>query len=401
MKQLNCNFIRNKKACALFAMSAVFSAMTVVGAPAQTFQARSFDGADGSYSWAQLIQTSNGNFYGTTQNGGSGTCPAGCGTIFEVTPTGKETVFSFDGTNGSGPFGGLIQGSDGNFYGQTSHGGNATCLNGCGTVFKITPAGQLTTLHNFDYTDGADGTGALVQATDGNLYGTTELGGAFGSGVIFKITTSGTFSVFYTFTGGADGAAPVAGMIQATDGNLYGTTWGYGYNNLNQGTVFKISLTGTLTTLHSFQLTDGALPFAPVYQAKDGNFYGTTEEGGTFNYGTVFSMTPSGAVTTLHSFAGGTDGDTPISPLIEATDGNFYGTASYDGKYPNFGTVYRITASGTLTTIHNFNSTEGSYPYGGLIQAKNRVLYGVTFAGGSSTACHFGCGVLYSLTAGK
>jgi uncharacterized repeat protein (TIGR03803 family) len=400
MKQLN----GSTRACALLFISAAMLAMTVVSLPAQTFQIRSFDGKDGAFSWAQLIQGSNGNLYGTTQNGGGGACPTGCGTVFAITPTGKETVFSFDGTNGSNPLAGLVQGTDGNFFGITSQGGTdnggGDCSTGCGTIFKITPAGQLTTLHNFGYKDGADGTGTLVQATDGNLYGTTETGGFFGAGVIFKISTSGTFSVLHSFTGGADGDTPVAGLIQAADGDLYGTTWGY--NDQYSGTIFKITLTGTLTTLYSFTgITDGALPFAPLYQAKDGNFYGTTEEGGSASYGTVFSMTPSGALTTLHSFTGDADGNTPISPLIEASDGNFYGTTSYGGKYPSFGTIFRMTPSGTLAIIHNFNGTEGAYAYGGLIQAKDGALYGETFAGGSSSACSFGCGVIYSLSATK
>jgi len=248
-------------------MSAVFSAMTVVGAPAQTFQARSFDGADGSYSWAQLIQTSNGNFYGTTQNGGSGTCPAGCGTIFEVTPTGKETVFSFDGTNGSGPFGGLIQGSDGNFYGQTSHGGNATCLNGCGTVFQLTPpstpgaAWTESVIYNFTGTNG-DGilpAAGVVIGKNGALYGTTERGGnisssspcqasylvSAGCGIVFELmppTTPGgawTETILHTFTGlDGDGALPTAGLVMSSSGVLYGTTSSGGADG--KGTVFAI-----------------------------------------------------------------------------------------------------------------------------------------------------------------
>lgn len=400
MKRLKCT----TRTCALFLVSAALSSMAVVSLSAQTFKARSFNGTDGAYSWAQLVQSGDGNFYGTTQNGGNPACPTGCGTIFKMTPAGKEIVFSFDGTNGSNLLAGLVEGTDGNFYGITSQGGTnnggGDCSTGCGTVFKITPTGQFTVLHDFAYTDGADGTGTLVQGTDGNFYGTTEAGGAFGAGVIFKITPSGTFSLIHSFTGRADGAVPVAGLIRGTDGNLYGTTWGY--NDQYAGTIFKITLTGTLTTLYSFNgTTDGALPFAPLLQAKDGNFYGTTEEGGTSSYGTVFSMTPSGTLTTLYSFAGGTDGNTPISPLIQATDGNFYGTTSYGGKYPSFGTAYRITASGTLTTIHNFNSTSGSYPYGGLLQGSDGALYGTTFAGGSSTVCNFGCGTVYRLAATK
>jgi uncharacterized repeat protein (TIGR03803 family) len=204
----------------------------------------------------------------------------------------------------------------------------------------------------------------------------------------------------YTFTGGADGVAPVAGLIQATDGNLYGTTWGDAYQNLNEGTVFKITLSGKLTTLFSFDTTDGANPQGGLVQGTDGDFYGATEEGGTYNYGTIFKMTSKGKLTTLHSFSGGTDGDTPVCTLVQATDGNFYGTAAYDGKYPNFGTVFKITPSGKLTTLQNFDSKDGSYPYGGLIQATSGRFYGATFAGGSSSACEFGCGTVFSVSDG-
>jgi uncharacterized repeat protein (TIGR03803 family) len=389
------------KACAVF----VALATAAVALPAQTFKTLdSFDNADGAAPWATLVQGSDGSFFGTTQNGGNPACAHGCGTIFQITSNGKLTMFSFDGTNGSDPFAGLVQAANGDFYGVTSTGGTSNggglCGTNCGTVFKITPAGKLTTLHNFVWTDGASPTGTLILATDGNFYGTTQIGGTSGSGTIFKITSSGAFTNFYSFTGGADGASPVAGLIQATDGNLYGTTWGYGDNNQNDGTVFKITLGGTLTTLHSFELTDGALPFAGLVQASDGDFYGTTEEGGTYNYGTIFKMTPKGKLTTLHSFIGGADGDTPISALIQATDGNFYGTASYDGAHPNFGTVFAITPSGSLTTLHNFDSTDGSYPYAGLVQATSGGFYGATFAGGSSSACEFGCGTVFSLSVG-
>jgi uncharacterized repeat protein (TIGR03803 family) len=281
-------------------------------------------------------------------------------------------------------------------YGVTLTGG----ANNAGTVFRFTPNGGLTTLHSFSGADGAGPTGTLIQASDGNFYGTTQIGGSLGEGTVFKITPSGKLTTLHNFTDGADGGAPVAGLIQATDGNLYGTTWGDAYQNLNVGTVFKITLSGKLTTLHSFETTDGANPQGGLVQAADGDFYGATEEGGTDNYGTIFKMTPKGKLTTLHSFSGGTDGDTPVCTLVQATDGNFYGTASYDGKYPNFGTVFKITPTGKLTTLHNFDSKHGSYPYAGLAQATSGEFYGATFAGGSSSACEFGCGTVFSLSMG-
>ena len=380
------------RACALF----VLWATTTMTLPAQTFKSLdSFDNTNAAFPWPTLLQASDGNFYGTTQNGGNTACPSGCGTIFEITPTGKLNTFNFDGTNGNGPLAGLVQAANGDFYGVAGGG-----TNGFGTVFKFTPKSGLTTLHNFNGTDGNGPTGTLIQATDGNFYGTTEGGGFFNQGTIFRITPSGKLTTMYAFTGGADGVAPVAGLIQATDGNLYGTTWGDAYQNLNVGTVFKITLRGKLTTLHSFETTDGANPQGGLVQGADGNFYGATEEGGTSNYGTVFKMTSKGKLTTLHSFSGGTDGDTPVCTLVQATDGNLYGTAAYDGKYPNFGTVFKITPSGKLTTLHNFDSKDGSYPYGGVVQATSGKFYGATFAGGSSTACEFGCGTVFSLSVG-
>lgn len=381
------------RACVLF----VLWATTTMTLPAQTFKSLdSFDNTDAAFPWATLLQASDGNFYGTTQNGGNTACNLGCGTIFRITPNGKLTTFSFDGTNGSQPYAGLAQDPNGDFYGVTLTGGT----DNVGTVFKFTPKGGLTTLHSFNGTDGNGPSGTLIQATDGNFYGTTQGGGPVDQGTVFRVTPSGNLTTLYTFTGGADGALPVAGLIQATDGNLYGTTWGDAYQNLNEGTVFKITLSGKLTTMHSFQTTDGADPQGGLIQAADGNFYGATEDGGTYNYGTVFKMTPKGKLTMLHSFSGGTDGDTPVSTLIQATDGNFYGTASYDGKYPNFGTIFKITSSGTFTTLYNFDSKHGSYPYAGLLQATSGEFYGATFAGGSSSACEFGCGTVFSLSMG-
>src|ERR1019366_5606581 len=257
------------------------------------------------------------------------------GTVFKITPSGTlTTLHSFDDTDGAGP-GGLIQASDGNFYGTTWVGG----ANGYGTVFKITPAGALTTLHSFDVTDGSYPFG-LIQATDGNFYGTTDHGGDYsncnlGCGTVFKITPAGTPTTLYSFDS-TDGASP-GWMIQATDGNLYGITSEGGANGY--GTVFKITPAGALTTLHSFDSTDGALPTGGLVQATDGNFYGTTNSGGSDGCGTVFSITPAGTLTTLSTLY---YYDPQPWQLIQATDGNFYGTAEDNGTYAN-GSVFRLS----------------------------------------------------------
>ena len=393
------------KACIFF----VLLAATAVALSAQTFEKlHSFTYKNGENPWAPLVQASDGNLYGTTSDGakpcGSGGYATGCGTIFQISPNGKlTTVVFFDGKNGSAPNAGLVQAANGNFYGATFAGGTGNfeggCANNCGTIFTVTASGVLTTLYNFSYTDGAGPTGALILGSDGNYYGTTAGGGPADSGTFFVITPSGTLTTLYTFTGANDGSAPYGALVQALDGNFYGTTFAGGSNDY--GTVFTITANGTLTTLHAFDNTDGSYPYAGLVQGNYGDFYGVTEEGGTYSYGTVFKITPSGTLTTLHSFSGGLDGDTPVSTLIQATDGNLYGTASYDGLYPNFGTIFQITRTGELTTLFNFDSADGSYPYAPLVQDTNGKFYGTTFDGGSS-GCkyHFGCGEVFSLSLG-
>jgi uncharacterized repeat protein (TIGR03803 family) len=389
------------RACALF----VLWATTAVTLPAQTFKSLdSFDNTNAAFPWATLIQGNDGNFYGTTQNGGNTACALGCGTIFRITPNGKLTTFSFDGTNGSQPFAGLVQAANGDFYGLTTAGG----ANDLGTVFKFTPNGGLTTLYSFAADTGYSPIGSLVLASDGNFYGTASSGGQptgdckpSGCGTIFKITPKGKYTTLHNFNGLPDGGLPLATMTQAPDGKLYGTASTLG-NAGSYGTVFTITTKGKFAVVHQFDNTDGAYPFGGLILGTDGNFYGQTDLGGASQYGaygTVYKMTPSGKVTTLHSFEQ-TDGDNPISNLVQGTDGNFYGTAAYGGLYPNFGTIFKITSSGTFTTLHNFDSTDGAYLYAGLLQATNGKFYGATFAGGSSSACTFGCGTVFSLSVG-
>jgi uncharacterized repeat protein (TIGR03803 family) len=367
-----------KMVCIVF----VYCAATAITSPAQTFTTLvSFEGTNGANPASSLIQASDGNFYGTTEAGGT----YSDGTVFKITPGGTlARLHSFHGTDGATPDAGLVQGSDGNFYGTTSGGG----ANGYGTVFKITPGGALATVHTFDYTDGSGPTGSLIQATNGNFYGTTSGGGAYGDGTVFKITPRGTFTTLHSFAG-TEGAFPYAGLVQGSDGNFYGTTHAGGA--YYDGTVFKITPGGTLTMLHSFDVGDGAFPYAGLVQGADGNFYGTTTSGGAiqscgvYHCGTVFKITPGGTLTTLHSF-GVSDGAYPEAGLVQASDGNFYGTTSLDGTN-SYGTVFRITPAGALTTLYSFcsqqNCTDGSKPYGGLVQAINGNLYGTTYVGGT------------------
>jgi uncharacterized repeat protein (TIGR03803 family) len=395
--------------------------------PAQTFQTRfTFDGTDGMGPVSDLLQATDGNLYGTASAEGAGPYGSG-GTIFKIAPSGSlTTVYNFCSqsgcTDGEYPRGVLVQAADGNFYGVTEFGG----ANNAGTVFKITPSGTLTTIHSFcsqsNCTDGENPCAGLVLASNGNLYGTTYVGGLYNGGAVFEITPSGTLTTLYSFcsqSGCPDGANPFAPLIQGADGNFYGTTYGYYYPPTggavfkmtlkppvlgSGGTVFQLTPSGTLTTLHSFcsqsDCTDGANPVAPLVQSSDGNFYGTTGEGGAdttgcadFGCGTVFKITPSGTLTTLHSFYL-TDGGYPVyGGLVQATDGNFYGTALVGGADTTTcfgygcGTVFRITPGGTLTTLHSFcllnSCPDGAYPYGGVIQDTNGTFYGATQASGA------------------
>jgi len=229
-------------------------------------------------------------------------------------------------------------------------------------------ARTFNSLYSFDGTDGARPSAALIQATDGNFYGTAEEGGANGYGTVFKITSRGKLTTLYSFCSQndcTDGNYPYAGLIQATDGNFYGTTVFGGTNFCKPGdcgTVFQITPSGKLTTLHSFDWTDGAWPYAGLVQATDGNFYGTAEGGGANGGGTIFKITPRGKLTTLYSFcsqSGCTDGGYPYAGVIQATDGNLYGTTSAGGVY-NYGTVFKITTKGKLMTLYSFCSQGGS-----------------------------------------
>lgn len=358
----------------------------------------SFDQSNGSEPEAPLVQGADGNFYGTTSTGGSG----GLGSIFRITPSGAlTTLYSFCAQHpcldGVLPEAGLVQGTDGNFYGTTSAGGSDQGSGGGGTVFKITPDGTLTTLYRFclqtGCTDGGAPLAGLVQGSDGNFYGTTSYGGGPNlDGTVFKITPTGSLTTLYSFCSQAnctDGNQPHAGLVQATNGDFYGTALGGGANNC--GTVFKITSSGTLTTLYSFcsldQRADGGTPQAGLVQATDGNLYGTTSDYGANDGGTIFEITPSGALTTLYSLNPLTDGSTSVGYLVQASDGNFYGTTSFTGAHGG-GTAFKITPGGIFTTLYSFcsepNCSDGTYPHAGLVQGSNGNFYGTTEEGGAN-----------------
>jgi uncharacterized repeat protein (TIGR03803 family) len=343
----------------------------------------SFTGTpDGNGPYAGLIQGTDGNFYGTTQNGGTNNA----GTAFKITPAGVETVlWSFgSGTDGQYPGVGLIQGTDGNFYGTTEYGGTS----GYGTVFKITPAGVETVLHSFaGGNDGEYPLGALIQASDGNFYGTTQQGGggvagANYGGTVFKITPAGVETVLYAFTYGSDGGFAGAALIQGTDGNFYGTTSGAG--TYGWGVVFEVTPTGVETPLYSFTGgADGGNSYVALVQGTDGNFYGTTQNGGTNDVGVVFKVTPAGTETVLWTFGSGTDGQNPQAALIQGIDGNFYGTTNGGGTSGS-GTIFEVTPAGVETVLYSFTGgNDGGNPWGGLIQGTDGNFYGTTTGGGA------------------
>ena len=375
----------------------LFCAVAAIAAPAQSIfftSLANFDFNDGAYTSATLVQGADGNFYGTTAGGGY--CGY-CGTVFKITPAGElTTLYFFGGLDGLAPTGALLQGSDGDFYGTTKEGGPQQR----GTVFRITPDGALTTLYQFcilgySCTDGGNPFAGLVRGGDGSLYSTTAIGGIsencpFGCGTIFRITTEGEQTTLYSFAN-SDGASPFGGLVKATDGNFYGTTRDGGLINefcIGCGTIFKITPQGVLTTLHKFcsqpNCVDGASPYAGMVQGNDGNLYGTTGLGGAGGWGTVFKITLQGELTTLHAFCSEqncADGAFPQSDLLAASDGHFYGTTIVGGV--GYGTVFRITSSGILNTVHSFGVWDGAEPIGGLVQARDGALYGTTTSGAS------------------
>src|SRR3989442_398809 len=299
---------------------------------------------------APLIQGVDGNFYGTTSQGGA----AGTGTVFQVTLAGAFTVlYTFTGgTDGDYPYAGVIQGADGNFYGTTYQGG----ASGAGTVFRLTPAGAITVLYAF--TGGADGAypyGGVILGTDGNLYGTASQGGAANAGIVFQLTPDGRLTALHASAGGAtDGTYPLGGLIQGSDGNFYGTTLSGG--GADGGTVFQVTPAGTTSILYAFTgANDGAYPYAGVIQASDGNFYGTSQSGGAFGAGTAFRLTTKPSPITWNTPASIVYG-TPLG------DAQLNATASVPGVFtytPPAGTVLH---AGSQTLTVSFTPTDTTLP---------------------------------------
>jgi uncharacterized repeat protein (TIGR03803 family) len=347
-----------------------------------------FDGGSDGGTPNGLISSTNGLLYGTAQLGGATVH----GTVFEMTTNGVlTTLASFRGTNGSRPMAALTQGADGNFYGTTRYGGT----NVAGNVFKMSPVGVIENLYSFTgESDGAYPYTALVQDADASLIGAAENIWAVNSGTLFRITPGGAFTNLYSFTGGLDGGMPTGALLRTADGTLYGmtSTGGVGTN----GSVFRLTPGGVLTTTYSFTGgTDGYDPVGALALGADGNFYGVTRHNriSVFEfYGTIFKVTPAGQITTLYAL-NNTDGAYPYAGLIEGSDGNFYGT-TYTGAYNLNGIIFRITPAGSFTTLavlDGFNT--GAHPAAALVEGADGSLYGTTTSDGPG-----GCGTVFRLS---
>jgi uncharacterized repeat protein (TIGR03803 family) len=406
----------------------ILAAASPVIATGQTFKTLfSFDGTDGVQpNYVVLVQGRDGALYGTTAGGGAYSSSGG--TVFSVKDGAVQTLYSFcaqtNCIDGTGPTAGLVLGDDGNFYGTTGAGG---AYNG-GTVFKITPSGNLTTLYSFcaesNCTDGEYPEATLVLGSDGDFYGTTYWAGANansslyddGGGTVFKITPAGKLTTLYSFCSHPnclDGDSSLGGLIQAPDGTFYGTTIAGGTGLLCDGgcgTIFNLTSTGTLTTLHNFcsqkPCDDGGMPMAGLLLASNGSFYGTTNYYGTSGaYGTAFVLAPPDQFNTLVNFCygPGCEGSNPSAGLIPGTNGKLYGTTglytktgclSSDGR-GGCGTIFSLTEDGSLDTLFSFcipqgkqgpitfNCRDGAGPLGGIMQATNGNFYGVTMFGGT------------------
>ncbi len=303
----------------------------------------------------------------------------------------------FDGTNGLQPFGSLAQGTDGNIYGTTTNGGG----HGYGNVYRITPSGEVTSIYDFckrpNCADGTTPEWAPVLASDGNLYGTTT-GIDYGYGTVYKMTLSGRLTTLYTFCSlaqCADGSFP-NGLIQAGDGNFYGTTFEGG--NSNAGTIFRITPAGQFTSLYSFcslaNCADGNSPVSPLIVGSDGNLYGASWQyhGG----GVLYRFTLAGGFKVLYSFCQGIfcSGGSGPRALVQDANGNFFGTTQYGGGSCDCGTVFELTAKQQFINLYNFDKTDGAYPNAGLTLANDGNFYGITAEGGPANA-----GTIFEITA--
>src|ERR1039457_2108774 len=352
-------------------------ALAVIGiapgqAPASEIVLHSFGcPPKGANPYAGLIRESAGNLYGTAANGGA----VNKGVVFKRASSGHQTVlYSFTGgADGGYPYAGVIRDSAGNLYGTTYYGGGANA----GVVYKLDTTGHETVLYSF--TAGADGGNpyaGVIRDSAGNLYGTTYYGGTANAGVVYKLDSTGQETVLYTFTAWPDGAYPQAGVIRDSAGNLYGTTYQGGTGGA--GTVYEVDTTGHEVVLYSFPAeASGGFPHAGVIRDSAGNLYGTTYFRGRANAGVVYKLDTTGNETVLYSFTGGADGGAPYAGVIRDPAGNLYGTTYYGGAAAD--------TAGHETVLYSFTGgADGGQPAAGVIRDSAGNLYGTTYYGGAA-----------------
>jgi uncharacterized repeat protein (TIGR03803 family) len=349
---------------------------------------------DGQTPAAGVIRDRSGNLFGTTEYGGEW----GQGTVFEITSEGVESVLHSFGAKGDGvnPVAALVEDAEGNLYGTTLYGGTGTCTLGCGTVFKLSAAGEETVLHSFSGkgSDGNSPQAGVILDSAGNLYGTTQEGGwgscHGGCGTVYEVTITGQEKVLWNFEGETVGGwHPEGGLVMDESGNLYGTTsFGGGGTGNGCGLVFKLSYNGTKwvqPVLHRFveSASDGCEPVAALKLDSAGNLYGTTALGGASNYGTVFKVTPAAKESVLVNFDG-TNGRLPQSALVQDAEGDFYGTTDFGPDTTGCsglgcGTVFKMTPAGVESVYFAFPDSEenGEHPLGVILDEAGN-LYGTT-----------------------
>jgi uncharacterized repeat protein (TIGR03803 family) len=392
----------NRRFRTMAAFAAAIVALTLAGAaipgqaqtPTTLYDFPGGAGISNPQAWA-TAQGRDGNLYST--------CASGA--LFQATPSGTVNIVA---NIGAGVISGATLGTDGSFYGTNQNGGtggpggNCGFVGaGCGQVYKVTPAGVQTILHSFTNAgDGSDPYSAPIEAANGVFYGTTSTQIFGGNSTAYTITPSGAFTTIHTFTG-ADGQNVTASLVQGTDGDFYGDTVAGGSSS--DGVIFKMTPSGSVTVLHNFAGTDGSQAYYSLIQANDGNFYGTTYRGGSIGNGVVFKITPGGDYSVVHNLnLSNGDGDGPSSSLIQGSNGLLYGvTGSVNSG--NYGTIYSVDiTTGIFTTLYSFtDTTDGDNPQSPLRQHTNGLLYGSTYSAGDFSVCAGrGCGVFFSLDVG-